>query len=114
MCCPTGLSRRLLDGTWRGSPVSERVDDDAGAKTFQAARQRSFWEALARLQLPLLVVRSGERVLVTDEEWSRYKTLFPHAQLIEFGDSPHDIFRPDRGRYPRLVAEHADRADKNR
>ena len=111
---PTGLSRRLLDGTWRGSPVGERVDDDAGTKTFQAARQRSFWEALARLQLPLLVVRSGERVLVTDEEWSRYKTLFPHAQLVEFGDSPHDIFRPDRGRYPRLVAEHADRADKNR
>ncbi len=111
---PTGLSRRLLDGSWRGSPVSERVDEYAGAKTFQAARERSFWEALARLQLPLLVVRSGERVLVTDEDWSRYKTLFPRAQLVEFGDSPHDIFRPDRGRYPRLVAEHVDRADGNR
>ncbi len=36
-------------------------------------------------------------------QWSRYEQMFPHAQLVEFPDSPHDIFRPDRGRYPRLV-----------
>ncbi len=47
-------------------------------------------------------------------QWSRYRTLFPHAQLVEFPDSPHDIFRPDRGRYPRLVSEHVDRADEGR
>jgi pimeloyl-ACP methyl ester carboxylesterase len=111
---PTGLARRLLEGRWRGSPVSERVNEYAGTKTFEAARERSFWEALARLQLPLLVVRSGDSVLVTDEDWSRYETLFPHAQLVEFPDSPHDIFRPDRGRYPRLVQEHVDRADGDR
>ncbi|ANI41538.1 hypothetical protein [Mycolicibacterium vaccae] len=32
------------------------------------------------------------------------------ARLHEFPDSPHDIFRPDRGRYPRLVRETADSA----
>jgi non-heme chloroperoxidase len=105
------LSRRLLDGHWRGTPVSERVIMDAGVKTFRAATRRSFWDELARLQLPLLVVRSSERVLVGDDEWACYKQLFPHAQLVEFHDSPHDIFRPDRGRYPRLVREHVDKAD---
>ena len=70
------------------------------------------WGRLAQQRLPLLVVRSGERFLVGDAQWSRYQKLFPQAELIDFPDSPHDIFRPDRGRYPRLVAEHADRADE--
>jgi non-heme chloroperoxidase len=108
---PADASGRLLGGQWRGTPVSERIDTDAAIKTFQAARERSFWEQLARLALPLLVVRSGDRILVGDEEWARYGRLFPHAQLTEFPDSPHDIFRPDRGRYPRLVREHTDRAE---
>ncbi len=108
------LSRRLLDGRWRGTPVSERLDENAANKTFRAAQRRSLWETLARQRLPLLAVRSRERFLVGDAQWSRYRTLFPHAQLVEFPDSPHDIFRPDRGRYPRLVSEHVDWADEGR
>jgi non-heme chloroperoxidase len=111
---PNDVSRFLLDGRWRGSPVSERIIRDAGMKIFEAARDRSFWEELARLQLPLLVIRSGNSVLVGEEEWARYKRLFPHARLVEFDDSPHDIFRLDRGRYPRLVKEHVDRTDGDR
>jgi pimeloyl-ACP methyl ester carboxylesterase len=107
------VSRRLLDGRWRGSPVNQRVNDDAGMKTFRAANSRSFWDELAALQLPLLVVRSGNSVLVGEEDWARYKRLFPNAQLVEFHDSPHDIFRPDRARFPRLVHQHADRAERN-
>ena len=108
----TDISHRLLSGRWRGTPVSERIDAFAGNKTFEAARARSFWEELAQLGLPLLVVRSGDSVLVGDQEWARYGRLFPAAQLVEFSDSPHDIFRPDRGRYPRLVKVHTGRADR--
>jgi hypothetical protein len=57
------------------------------------------------------VVRSGDRILVDDEQWSRYRAVFPEATLVEFADSPHDIFRPDRGRYPRLVRKHVERAE---
>ena len=105
---PPGAPHRLLTGRWRGTPVGERLDVDAGFKTFEAARERSFWEELAQLGLPLLAVRSSERVLVPDDQWERYRAVFPHAQLVEFGDSPHDIFRQERGRYPRLVREHVD------
>lgn len=108
---PNGASQRLLGGRWRGSPVSERLDVDAAAKTFQAARDQSFWEELAQLGLPLLVVRSGDSVLVGEAEWARYRRLFPGAQLVEFGDSPHDVFRPDRGRYPRLVRQHVEHSE---
>ena len=108
------MSRRLLDGRWRGTPVIQRLDVDAANKTFAAAQERSLWEPLARQQFPLFAVRSGANFLVGEPEWSRYRALFPHAHLVEFPDSPHDIFRPDRGRYPRLVGEHVDRADRDR
>jgi non-heme chloroperoxidase len=108
---PPEVSERLLGGRWRGTPVSERVDAAGGVKTFTAARNQSFWEDLAALELPLLVVRSGERLLVGDDVWSRYRHTFPEAHLVEFTDSPHDIFRPDRGRYPELVREHVTRAE---
>ena len=111
---PAQIRRRLLDGRWRGTPVSERVDYGAGMKTFEAAEERFFWDDLAELPAPLLVVRSGDEILVGDEQWARYKQLFPDARLIEFPDSPHDIFRPDRGRYPRLVQQHVDRTDQDR
>ncbi len=106
------ISRFLLDGRWRGSPVSERLDEEAAIKTFRAACGQSFWEALARQRFPLLVVRSGDSILVRENDWTRYRELFPHADLIDYPDSPHDIFRPDRGRYARHVREHVDRADE--
>lgn len=104
--------RRLLDGRWRGTPVRDRLDVRAAQATFAAAQQRSMWEALAPLQIPLLVVRSGGSVLVDDAAWARYGQLFPDAHLVEFDDSPHDIFRPERGRYPELVRTHVESADR--
>ena len=102
---PETHARRLLDGRWRGTPVRERLNYDAALKTFSAAQGRSFWEPLSRLQRPLLVVRSPSSPLVDDDAWARYNRLFPDAQLHEFHDSPHDIFRPDRGRFPKLVRD---------
>jgi pimeloyl-ACP methyl ester carboxylesterase len=102
---PDAHIHRLLDGRWRGTPVSDRLDYDAAVKTFRAAQNRSFWEPLSALQIPMLVVRSPDFPLVDDAAWDRYRQLFPWADLHEFTDSPHDIFRPDRGRYPGLVRD---------
>ncbi|OBF36286.1 alpha/beta hydrolase [Mycobacterium sp. ACS1612] len=102
---PDAHIHRLLDGRWRGTPVSDRLDYDAAVKTFHAAQNRSFWEPLSVLRVPMLVVRSPDFPLVDGAAWHRYQQLFPWAELHEFTDSPHDIFRPDRGRYPKLVRE---------
>lgn len=109
---PPGAPRFLLDGRWRGSPVSERLDEEAALKTFSAAKAQSHWEALAALDIPLLAIRSGGSVLVPDQDWARYVQMFPRAELVEFPDSPHDIFRPDRGRYPRLVRDHVESTER--
>ena len=111
---PSERSRIVLDGRWRGTPVRERINTEAALKMYAAARTRSFWEPLSMLGIPLLVVRSGNSVLVTDDDWARYRRLFPDADLIEFPDSPHDIFRPDRGRYPGLVREHVEPVERDR
>jgi non-heme chloroperoxidase len=108
---PPGAVERLLDGRWRGRSVRDRLDAAAARRIFAAARQRSFWEPLASLQPALLVVRSRERQLVDDRAWARYARSFPEARLVEFSDSPHDIFRPDRDRYPRLVRDHIEAAE---
>lgn len=108
---PEEVRRRLLDGRWRGTPVHTRVNRDAGMATFDAARGQSFWEELSAWQPPLLVVRSPSSPLIDDEAWARYRTLFPAAGLHVFDDSPHDVFRPERGRYPALVREHVDAVD---
>lgn len=98
----------LLDGRWRGTPVSTRVDRQAGIATLRSARAQQLWEPLARWQPPLLVVRSPSTPVIDDAAWERYRSLFPAARMHEFADSPHDIFRPNRGRYPLLVREHVD------
>ena len=110
---PAGAIDHLLDGSWRGSPVRGRLDEEAARRTFAAARSRSLWDELASLQPALLVVRSRERLLVDDEAWDRYARLFPRSRRIEFSDSPHDIFRADRSRYPRLVRAHIDAVDRS-
>jgi non-heme chloroperoxidase len=105
-------AHQLIDGRWRGTPVRDRLDERAARQTFQQAQDRSMWEPLAHLGIPILAVRSGNSVIVPDDDWARYRRVFPDAHLIEFEDSPHDVFRPDRGRYPRLVREHVERAER--
>jgi non-heme chloroperoxidase len=104
----TTEAQNLIDGRWRGTPVRERLDERAARATFAAAQERSMWEPLAALHVPLLAVRGGQSPMVTDADCARYRQLFPGAHVVDFGDSPHDIFRPDRGRYPQLVRDHVD------
>nr|WP_090280984.1 alpha/beta fold hydrolase [Mycolicibacterium komanii] len=108
---PPEVSSFLLDGRWRGTPVHKRLNRAAGEAIFRAARKQSFWEPLAQWQPPLLVVRSPNSPLISDAAWGRYQELFPSASLHVLDDSPHDIFRPDRERYPGLVRAHIDAVD---
>ena len=48
---------------------------------------------------------------LNDDDWQRYHALAGDIELVHFTESPHDIFRPDRTRYPKLVAALVERAD---
>lgn len=104
----------LLEGRWRGTPVRERLDATAAVGKFAASRDHPRWDLVAALAgdgVPVLVVRSTASAPLTDDDWARYRGLGVPLDLVEFDDSPHDIFRPDRTRYPRLVAGLIERAD---
>jgi non-heme chloroperoxidase len=111
---PVTVADTLLQSTWRGTPVSERLDRGAAVGKFAASRDHPRWDLVAAIAaggVPVLVVRSTAAAPMTDDDWVRYHQLDVPIELVEFDDSPHDIFRPDRTRYPRLVAELIERAD---
>lgn len=111
---PVAVADTLLQSTWRGTPVSERLDRTAAVGKFAASRDHPRWDLVADLAsdgVPVLVVRSTAAAPMTDDDWARYHRLDAPIELVEFADSPHDIFRPDRTRYPLLVAGLVERAD---
>ena len=98
--------------TWRGTPVTDRITEKAFRGILDEAVARSFWPELAALEVPVMVVRAGSCGPISDDDWAQYERWFPGIDRHEFAESPHDIFRPDRFRYPRLVRAHVDAADQ--
>lgn len=108
---PVTVAESLMQGRWRGTPVADRLDPTAAAAKFEASQDRPFWDLLVELDVPVLVIRSDAPAPLNADDWERYATLDAPIERVEFTGSPHDIFRPDRTRYPRLVAEHVARAE---
>jgi non-heme chloroperoxidase len=104
------IANRLLGTTWRGTPVHERVHPDGFAEIVAASVDRPLWHIVEQLDVPVTVVRSSAGVPMNDSDWQRYGDL--GVRRIRYEDSPHDIFRGDRARYPRLVAEVAGEVDR--
>jgi len=109
---PDGSLDGFMAGTWRGTPVSERLAVTALTGIVRDAVGRQFWDELGAFEVPVLVVRGSQGGPLTEEDWAKYAASVPGVALLTFEDSPHDIFRPDRLRYPRLVAAQAQRADE--
>lgn len=107
------IADRLLSSTWRGTPVHERVDPEAIRQVFAHSRDRELWDVVDALEVPVAVVRSSATAPLDDGDWERYAQLAPEVRREHYDDSPHDIFRVDRGRFPRLVAEVAADGDRS-
>jgi len=112
---PVAVADSLLQKRWRGTLVSDRLDAAAAVGKFAASRDHPRWDLVAELAgggVPVLVVRSTATAPLNDDDWACYHELDAPIELVHFDDSPHDIFRPDRSRYPRLVRDLVARADE--
>lgn len=109
---PSDHLDNFMASTWRGTPVEQRLSRRALEGIVASAVGRTFWDELAEFEGPVLVVRADGEGPITSEDWDRYATEVPRAELVTFKDSPHDIFRQDRLRFPRLVRELADSAER--
>lgn len=94
----------MMERTWRGSPVAERVAEHALVRTCEQSQDRPFWDVVGALEGPVAVVRTTAPVPLTDADWERYRQLPRPIRMLTYDDAPHDVFRPDRTRFPRLVA----------
>lgn len=108
---PDGVPDHFMGSSWRGTPVADRLSVVALEGIVNAAEGRLFWDDLGALGVPVLVVRGTDGMPLSEDDWVKYRESVPGVELVSFDDSAHDLFRPDRLRYPRLVSELADRAD---
>lgn len=105
---------KFVDGRWRGTPVVSRISDVALSGIARDSIERRYYDELAALGAPTLVVRSGQtapngHTFVNAEEQAAYRRA--GARIVTFEDSSHDLFRRDPARFPTLVRSHVDAAE---
>lgn len=102
---PTEFIEQLWNGRWRGLPTPERIERRVLEAIQADSRSRPLWGAVAALGVPVMAVRGGPGSLVSGEILDEYRRELPEAEIVEIPSAGHDLFRPDRGAYPRAVLE---------
>jgi non-heme chloroperoxidase len=101
---PETFAEHMLSTTFRGKPLSERVQRHVLEELQRASRARELWDRLPELG-PLLVARGGDGGMVDDEVVAQYQAVRPDVEVVTIPGAAHDIFRPDRTAYPVAVAD---------
>ena len=94
---------------WRGRPMPERIGRHVLEGIQRASIARQLWDDVAALGVPVLVARGTEGGIVTDQAVTRYRRAIPTVEVVTIPGAGHDLFRPDRLRYPAFVADFLDR-----
>jgi len=103
---PETFAERQMGTTFRGLPMEQRIDRRVLEQIAADAVAGEHWDELAKLRGPLLVARpGGEGGILGDDAIDRYRTVRPDVEVVVIPDAPHDLFRPDRGAYPRAVTD---------
>lgn len=87
---------------WRGRPMTDIMAPHVIEQIQKDSEEVLFWDEMSRLACPVLVLRAGSGLL-DDEAVERWRDAVPHAEVETFADSPHDLFRPDRHHFARVV-----------
>lgn len=64
-----------------------------------------FWDRLSGIGCPTLVLRGGKPgALITAEAADMYRRLLGDVRIVEFGESGHELWVPDYGRFMETIA----------
>jgi len=96
---------------WRGRAMTEIMAPHVIVGLQRDSCEILFWDDLGGLGCPVLVIQAG-RGLLDDESAERWRASLAGVETTRFADSPHDLFRPDRLRFARVVGEFMDRHDE--
>lgn len=84
-------AHQIEDGSWewrydrRGQINSEKTNLEAETP------RSALWDAIARLQCPLLVVRGGASPVVDDEDIEGVKKHYPSAEIVVVDGAGHSV-----------------------
>lgn len=91
---------------WRGRPMTERMQWHVAVQVGAEAEARAYWGLLEGLGIPLLVIRGGKEGRILTDAWAaEYRKHLPDVEMHTLAQSAHDLFRPDRYRYPELIRD---------
>ena len=90
---------------WRGRPMPERINRHVLDEIQRASVARPLWDDVAALGVPVLVARGSAGGIVTDRAVAQYRRAIPGVEVVTIPGAGHDLFRPDRLRYPSHVAD---------
>ncbi len=108
---PDAFVDRQMETRFRGRLMTERLPRHVVEGVVAASTPRDLWGSLSDLPCPLLVARpGGPGGILSDEDVARYRSVRPDAEIVVVPDAPHDVFRPDRLFFPKLVADFTSRA----
>jgi len=98
---PDGWASWWMSTSWRGIPMTERMQPHVVHEVARDVTAISYWSRLAELPCPVLVIRPDGRSLLDDpalEQWRRHR---PDVEVVVFDGSDHDIFAHDQQRLVR-------------
>ena len=104
MALPPGFPDWWMSTRWRGRPMTEIMAPHVITALQRDSPEMFFWDQLGDLHCPVLVIQAGDGLL-DDEGAARWRTSLPGVEMTRFPESPHDLFRPDRFRFARVVGE---------
>ena len=94
----------MMTTRFRGRPMPERVEAHVLTELFRASRDRDLCGHLAATGIPVLVASGTEAGgLLTDDDLDEYRHRIPDVETAVIAGASHDLFRPDRLAYPRVV-----------
>lgn len=89
---------------WRGKSLSERMKTHAINGLQKDSKYVEFWDELNSIKCPVLVIRGGKQgssLSIADGE--KYLEKIPHANLVVFEESDHNIFEPNFEKFVNTV-----------
>jgi pimeloyl-ACP methyl ester carboxylesterase len=101
---PTSFVTDAPNRRWRQRPVTDTMPQAAIEAMVADAVGMEFWDELAELHRPVLLIRGGTRgAMVNDAVEDRYRSAVPEIRVVRFEDSGHDLWSPDPDRFPAAV-----------
>ncbi len=83
----------FLASTFQGKTARERMPEHAIRAIQREARQILFWDDLARVNCPVLILKGGaEGSLLPMDQAERYLRALPDARLVVFDGFGHDLW----------------------